>query len=294
MFEDLGENDGRRRQNMEKERPRPLAKKKEKKDQERDTLVAEKPDGQISPQPTSEESTLSTRSFDSQRELQVLERPRERITESTSAKLVKRKLTPEQLDCEAELYACIATLNSLIYNFEKGNVDVSTYKRQVQSLIEDIMKSKVRLERTGISMEEFLREERIVEQYPYACEKFRLLESPETLESFIESLAVTRADVASGTAEIVTSLITLCDYTKLGGDMARVESLLPLIDELLSHLQDFPTTRKDYWGLSLLKEWHKRLSSLSYDAVLASDDTKRLERDAVRLFNDFKRRLREI
>jgi len=286
---------------MEKERPRPSTWKKEKKEPERPIISEDQPlEAQTSPKPRSEEtknvdvSIKSTRSSEAERTSQVSERPKEAIKETSSLKLTKRKLTPEQLECEAEVYACIATLNSLIYNFEKGNIDMSTYKRQVQSLIEDIMKSKVKLESTGISMEEFLREEEIVEQYPFACEKFQFLESPETLESFIESLAVTKADVASGTAEIVTNLITLCDYTKLGGDMARVESLLPLVDELLSLLQNFPTTRKDYWGLDLLREWHKRLSSLPYDTVLAPDQTKRLETDAVRLFNDFKRRLREI
>jgi len=280
---------------MEKERPRPSIKKKEKKEPGRTIIVEDQPlEGQLSPKLRGEETKGVIGSTQLSSSFQVSEKPRETTKETSSVKLVKRKLTPEQLECEAELYACIATLNSLVNNFERGNIDVSTYKRQVQSLIEDIMKSKVKLESTGISMEEFLREEGIVEQYPFACEKFQLLESPETLESFIESLAVTKADVASGTAEIVTNLITLCDYTKLGGDMARVESLLPLVDELLSLLQNFPTTRKDYWGLSLLGDWHKRLSSLPYDAVLAPDQTKKLETDAVRLFNDFKRRLREI
>nr|MDO8135718.1 hypothetical protein [Candidatus Njordarchaeum guaymaensis] len=280
---------------MEKERPRPSIKKKEKKEPGRAIIVEDQPlEGQLSPKLRSEETKGVIGSTQLSPSFEVSEKPRETTKETSSVKLVKRKLTPEQLECEAELYACIATLNSLVNNFERGNIDVSTYKRQVQSLIEDIMKSKVKLESTGISMEEFLREEGIVEQYPFACEKFQLLESPETLESFIESLAVTKADVASGTAEIVTNLITLCDYTKLGGDMARVESLLPLVDELLSLLQNFPTTRKDYWGLSLLGDWHKRLSSLPYDAVLAPDQTKKLETDAVRLFNDFKRRLREI
>nr|MDO8099291.1 hypothetical protein [Candidatus Njordarchaeota archaeon] len=286
---------------MEKERPTTSTKRKEKKEPERTAILENQPfEAQVSPKPGSEEtkniheSIQGTRSSEVERTFQVYERPREAIKEASFVKLTKRKLTPEQLEFEAELYACIATLNSLIYNFEKGNIDVSTYKRQVQSLIEDIMKSKVKLESTGISMEEFLIEEEIVEQYPFACEKFQLLESPETLESFIESLAVTKADVASGTAEIVTNLITLCDYTKLGGDMARVETLLPLVDELLSLLQKFPTTRKDYWGLDLLREWHKQLSSLPYDAVLTPDRTKRLETDSVRLFNDFKRRLREI
>jgi hypothetical protein len=280
---------------MEKERPRPSIKKKEQKEPERTTIAESQPlEGQLLAKPKSEETKSVSESVQFSRPFQVSERPRETMKETSSAKVIKRKLTPEQLECEAELYACIATLNSLIYNFEKGNIDVSTYKRQVQSLIEDIMKSKVKLESTGISMEGFLREEEIVGQYPFACEKFRLLESPVTLESFIESLAVTKADVASGTAEIVTNLITLCDYTKLGGDMARVESLLPIVDELLSLLQNFPTTRKDYWGLDLLKEWHKRLSSLPYDSALTPDDTKKLETDAVRLFSDFKRRLREV
>jgi hypothetical protein len=282
-------------QKMEKERPRPSLKKKEKKEPEHVAVVERRPsEGQSLNKVKGKEMKDTGNSIQFSAPLQVSEIPKEKTKITSSPKLVKRKLTTEQLECESELYACIATLNSLIYNFERGNVDVSTYKRQVQSLIEDILKSKVKLEGTGISMEEFLREEGIVEMYPFACEKFQLLESPETLSSFIESLAVTRAEVASGTAEIVTNLITLCDYTKLGGDMARVESLLPLVDDLLALLEDFPNTRKDYWGLGLLREWRKRLSLLPYDSVLDPVETKKLGTEAVRLFNDFKRRLREI
>jgi hypothetical protein len=207
---------------------------------------------------------------------------------------VRRELTPEQLEIEADLYADIATLDSLMSNFEKGNIDVATYKRQVQSLITDVMKSRVTLEKTGITMQEFMKKEKIVEQYPVVSEKFRSLESDTTLESFIESLSVTKADIASGTAEIVTDLITLSDYAKLGGDVAKVESLIPIIEGLIKLLEDFPTTRKDYWGLGLLRDWLMRVSKLPVDAVLGEVEARRLETDVNRLLNDFKRRLREI
>lgn len=206
----------------------------------------------------------------------------------------RKRLSPDQLEIEADLYADIATLNSLMSSFEKGNADIATYKRQVQSLITDVMKCKVMLEKTGITMQEFMKEEKIMEQYPLVCEKFKSLESDETLVSFIESLSVTKADVASGTAMIVTDLITLSDYAKLGGDVAKVESLIPLIEGLVKLLQDFPTTRKDYWGLELLKDWDTRLSALPVDAVLNANEAKRLETDVNRLLDDFKRRLREI
>jgi predicted translin family RNA/ssDNA-binding protein len=143
-------------------------------------------------------------------------------------------------------------------------------------------------------MQEFMREEKIMEQYPLVCEKFKSLESDTTMESFIESLSITKADVASGTAEIVTDLITLSDYAKLGGDMARVESLIPIMEGLMKLLRDFPTTRKDYWGLELLSDWLSRLSELPVDAVLGADQARRLETDVNRLLDDFKRRLREI
>jgi hypothetical protein len=207
---------------------------------------------------------------------------------------VGRQLTPDQLEIEADLYADIATLNSLMSNFEKGNIDIATYKRQVQSLITDVMKSRVILEKTGITMQEFMKNERIIEQYPVVSEKFKSLESDATLESFIESLSITKADVASATAEIVTDLITLSDYAKLGGDVAKVESLLPIMEGLIKLLEDFPTTRKDYWGLELLRDWIMRLSKLPVDAVLGEGEARRLETDVNRLLDDFKRRLREI
>jgi hypothetical protein len=303
---------------MEKEAPRRSTKKKHEKESERDVAESRSSQTELSSQPKSElfstklnnlpESAIpikasGTRLSDqSKKENQKFsavvvpqeqwEKPKE--VSVSSQKSVEKKLTPDQLECEADLYADIATLNSLMSNFERGNIDIATYKRQVQSLITDMLKCKNILEKTGILIQEFMREEKIMEQYPLVYERFKALESDATLEAFIESLSVTKADVASETAEVVTSLITLSDYAKLGGDMARVESLIPIIEVLLEVLKDFPTTHKDYWGLQLLRNWHTKLSMLPVDAVLAADDAKKLETDANRLLDDFKRRLREI
>jgi hypothetical protein len=156
------------------------------------------------------------------------------------------------------------------------------------------MKARIMLEKTGISMEDFLRNEKIQEQYPIVMEKFKLLDSGDTLKSFIESLSITKADLASSTAEIVSSLITLSDYAQLGGDIVKVESLIPILDKVLSLLKQFPTTRGDYWGLTLLDGWHVKLLALPADAILTPEETNKLGLDVTRLLDDFKRRLREI
>jgi hypothetical protein len=282
---------------MEKEAPKRSAKKKHERGSEYPAPEAGVTKPQQSPQPKAEESRRKFEEKGRQSlRFQVVQRkvetPKEIAVPVTST--VRTKLTPDQLEYEADLYACIATLNSLMCNFEKGNVELATYKRQVQSLITDIMKSKTLLEKTGISMGEFLRSERIQEQYPTVMEKFRLLDSGETLESFVESLNVTKADLASSTAEIVSSLITLSDYAHLGGDMVKVESLIPILDKVLSLLRRFPTTRGDYWGLSLLTDWHDKLLALPGDAILTPEETIKLGLDVTRLLDDFKRRLREI
>jgi hypothetical protein len=120
------------------------------------------------------------------------------------------------------------------------------------------------------------------------------LDSGDTLKSFIESLSITKADLASSTAEIVSSLITLSDYAHLGGDIVKVESLIPILDKVLSLLKEFPTTRGDYWGLTLLNEWHAKLLTLPADAILTPEETNKFGFDITRLLDDFKRRLREI
>ncbi len=303
---------------MEREAPRRPTKKRREKESERDVAESRPSQDELSSHskselfstklnnlPTSAIPTKASRTkFSSQsaKETQKFsavvvpqeqcQQPREIPVSSQTS--VERRLTPDQLECEADLYADIATLNSLMSNFERGNIDVATYKRQVQSLITDMLKCKTILEKTGVSIQGFMKEERIMEQYPLVYERFKGLESDATLESFIESLSVTKADVASETAEVVTSLITLSDYAKLGGDMAKVDSLIPIIEVLLEVLQDFPTTRKDYWGLQLLRNWRTKLSMLPVDAVLAAYEAKKLETDANRLLDDFKRRLREI
>jgi hypothetical protein len=303
---------------MEKEAPRRPTKKKHEKESERDGAESRSSQTELPPESKSElfstklsnlpASAIRTKASRTKLGSQLTketqkfsavvvpqeqwQKPRE--VPASSQTSAERRLTPDQLECEADLYADIATLNSLMSNFERGNIDIATYKRQVQSLITDMLKCKTILEKTGISVQEFLSEEKIMEQYPLVYERFKALESDATLESFIESLSVTKADVASETAEFVTSLITLSDYAKLGGDMAKVESLIPIIEVLLEVLQDFPTTRKDYWGLQLLRNWHTKLSMLPADSVLAADEAKKLETDANRLLDDFKRRLREI
>lgn len=282
---------------MEKEAPRRVAKKKIEKESKDEAKEIEVARPQQSPQLKTEKSI--DKSEDKAKQVfrfQVVQRKAEVPREITgpSVMTVKRELTPDQLEYEAELYACIATLNSLMCNFEKGNVELATYKRQVQSLITDIMKARILLERTGISMEEFLRNERIPEQYPVVMEKFGLLDSGDTLKSFLESLNITKADLASSTAEIVSSLITLSDYAHLGGEIVKVESLIPILDKVLSLLRQFPTTRGDYWGLSLLDEWHNKLLALPADAILTPEETNKLGLDVTRLLDDFKRRLREI
>jgi hypothetical protein len=303
---------------MEKEMPRKPTKKRQEKTSEGEVEENRSPAVQSSPD--SKSGTFTTKinnlgvtappSKASEKETvanPIIETPKfsavvvpqeqsQRTTEAASNlhAEVRKELTPNQLEIEADLYADIATLNSLMSNFEKGNIDIATYKRQVQSLITDVMKSRVTLEKTGITMQEFMKNEKILEQYPVVSEKFKSLESDTTLESFIESLSITKADVASATAEIVTDLITLSDYAKLGGDVAKVESLIPIMEGLIKLLEDFPTTRKDYWGLELLRDWLMRLSKLPVDAVLGEREARRLETDINRLLDDFKRRLREI
>lgn len=284
-------------QSMEKEAPRRAAKKKIEKESEYEVAEVETTRPQQSPQPKAEKSTgKSVEKVRQSLRFQVVQRKVETPKEINIPQMTiaGTELMPDQLEYEAELYACIATLNSLMCNFEKGNIELATYKRQVQSLITDIMKARIMLEKTGISMEDFLRNEKIQEQYPIVMEKFKLLDSGDTLKSFIESLSITKADLASSTAEIVSSLITLSDYAQLGGDIVKVESLIPILDKVLSLLKQFPTTRGDYWGLTLLDEWHVKLLALPADAILTPEETNKLGLDVTRLLDDFKRRLREI
>lgn len=204
-----------------------------------------------------------------------------------------------RLQLEGELYAYIATLNMLDRSYENGLIDASTYKNQLEQHIRDIMEIRSRLEKEGFDLKRFLEENQILEKYPYASAKLRLASSDGITirpadEIPMEALRVSPSSLASKTADVISNLITLSDSLQLT-DYARIDIIVPILDELLLQLEKFPgLDGKEYWVYKEASKWRDRLKDLPPDMVLEREDARKMEYDAYRWYRDFKQRLKDL
>ena len=206
---------------------------------------------------------------------------------------IRKKITEDdRLKIEAEFYSCIATLNSVIKNFEEGKLDPPTYKRQLRSLMRDAFKAQLELKEIDYNMEEFLKREKIAERFPFATQKLRFSEKSIVEISPLEIASVSKAKIATMSSDLVAHFITISDYTKL--DMAKVSSIMPILDDILLIIEKFPGFGKDYWVYKAANQWREKLSVKNPNEILDSDENSELEFDVVRWAQDFKRRLQDL
>jgi len=205
----------------------------------------------------------------------------------------KRK---SQIDLEAELASCIATIDILSNNFVNGIIDPGMYRRQIRSLIRDAFKARFQLERTGFNLNKFLEDENIIEKYPYGAEKLRFAEgvSPIPLNEEIETIAMPfgqMKNLPAKTADFVAAAIELIDLLRLGS-IARVELIVPNLDDMEDILRAYPGFGTDSDAVKEIIQWKKMLEVKPPDEVLDEGLIKRLEFEAVRWLNNFRRSLR--
>ena len=74
---------------------------------------------------------------------------------------------------QAEFFAGIATLNTLISNFEEGRIDLRTYNNELQTVLNDISKFKLILERKNYDVLDFIRKENIQKKFHAAYKKLK-------------------------------------------------------------------------------------------------------------------------
>jgi len=200
------------------------------------------------------------------------------------------KRADKTLELKAELFACIATLDNLMRNFQDGKIDPATYRRQFKSLLHDIFKYKQMLEEMNINVEDFIREERLDEKYPLAMRKFA--KEGET-EAPVLQTTTTSAKLAVKASDIVANLITIIDCTKLH-DLVTIKMIAPLLEETITLLVNFPGLPPNYWVVVDMRNWLNKLLSMDPEAKLDAKTSKELEFQAVRWLNDFRLRLREM
>lgn len=205
----------------------------------------------------------------------------------------KRRKKSRVPELKAELYGTIATLDSIVEKFEEGDLSPTLYKRQFRSLVKDTLTARQLLEAEGASWDGFVKEEQITERFPVAVEKLQIVERAPEGEKTVELTAQASAKMAAKAADIVSDLITLIDIAKLG-DVARMNLIVPLLDDAIILLTKYPKFPKDYWILVALKEWRDQLQNRDPNETLNAEEAKHLEFQAVRWLNDYKRRLREM
>jgi len=95
-------------------------------------------------------------------------------------------------------------------------------------------------------------------------------------------------------ADYVSNGIELMDLIRLKA-IATVDRLLPLLDEMHGILlQTREVFGDDYWAIKELEAWRMKLSREAPGTLLPDADLERLEMQAVRWMNDFRRELKNI
>ncbi|NHJ83909.1 MAG: hypothetical protein FK734_00520 [Asgard group archaeon] len=201
------------------------------------------------------------------------------------------------IELEAELFSCIATIDNLSHSFADGILDPGMYRRQLRALIRDAFMARFQLQKKGFDLEGFLEKEDIVKKYPYGAEKLRFAEgvTPITTDSSIETIAMPfgeMSDLPAKSADFVANSIELIDLLRLGS-VARIELIVPNLDEMEEILIKYPGYGKDSDIVKEIANWKEMLEARPPDEVLDEGLIKRLEFEAVRWLNAFRRSLRK-
>jgi len=201
-----------------------------------------------------------------------------------------------QLELEAELFSCIATIDNLSQSFADGILDPGMYRRQLRALIRDAFKSRFQLQKLGFDLNGFIDREGIVQKYPYGAEKLRFAEgvAPIPINENVETVAMPfqqMNNLPAKSADFVAGAIELIDLLRLRS-VARIELIVPNLDDMEAILKDFPGFGADSEAVKEIINWKEMLEAKPPDEVLEDGLIKRLEFEAVRWLNSFRRSLR--
>ena len=218
------------------------------------------------------------------------EKQLDKIRVDTSGSMTKEE--EKILELESDLFASIVTLDNLTQGFEDNEIEQIAYRKQLRSLLRGIFKARMQLEKTGFNLEEFVKREKLDERYPKGIRQLRVAEGVETADA-ISIPFDTLKKMPSKTADFVSSAIELIDLTRLRS-VARADLLLADIDEMLHILKTFPSIPEDHWVIGDLNNWRDILSKYKPQDVIKEEDCEKLEFQAARWLNDFRRVLKEL
>ena len=123
---------------------------------------------------------------------------------------------------ESELFASIATLDQLKKLYDLGAVDIRSYQRESQALLQEVRNYIDNLKRVGLDINHFIDGERIVDSFPDAAEILRLREYTPTrsyqgmsADQYYDYIGLAILDVATehsskglmGLAELIVEVV---------------------------------------------------------------------------------------
>ncbi len=223
--------------------------------------------------------------------IESIKKPAKTVT--TKSKLqVKSKAKLSQNDrervlgSEGDVFASVATLNFLTLEFtEHGTVPPDKYRRFLRSLLNSIEKAKHDLEQLGIVFTDFLEREELAQHFPKGI---------EILEKHLHGILIVPSrdltQLPRKSAKFVGTCIELIDLLRLG-ELARVELLLPLLDDLARVLESISFIGDDYWSVKTIREWIKTLELQSPETILNENSARMMELQADRWLRDFNNQL---
>jgi hypothetical protein len=193
------------------------------------------------------------------------------------------------LNHEGELYASVATLDFLTTEFtEHGTISPDQYRRYLRSFLNNVEKAQKSLERQGIGVFDFVAQEGLAQQFPKGTE---ILEKHLKGVLVVPSYDITQLPRKS--AKFVSTCIELIDLLRLG-ELARVELLLPLLDDLARVLESISFIGCEYWSVKEIHEWVKTLEPERPETILNENLASMLELQADRWLRDFKDQLSKL
>jgi len=216
-------------------------------------------------------------------------------TTTPQKRKVRRDVSTQQIDVEADLFASIATIDNLSRSFERGMVNGPLYKRQLQGLIKDAFKARMKLNQMDFELDEFIEVNNLATKYPNGLQKLELFEGTSGVEG--EDIQVmpyeSLRQLPAQSADYVASSIELIDLLRLRS-IARVDMIVPLLEDMIHILPSFPSGDESDWVVGDIEKWKHSLENLNPDEVLDEETATRFEFQAVRWLNDFRRRLKSI
>lgn len=197
-----------------------------------------------------------------------------------------------KLDYEADLYAAVATMDKLASHFDRGMVEEVAYRKQLKSSVNDVFKTQMALEEHGFDLDAFIAKHKLVEKFPAGMQRLSLMEGGATEQDTQLSFTGVK-ELPAKSADYVAHAIELIDVLRLKS-IARVELLVPPLDEMYKILLDFPNFGPNHWVTTELNSWRGALLEEQPSTLLEDEDIERLEFEASRWLNEFRGELKKL